>query len=63
MFWVYLSYLIAMAVGITVLAILFVRDSRKAAEDLAKMAEEEEDEEDEDERRNSATEQNYRRPL
>ena len=62
MFWVYLSYLIAMAVGITVLAILFVRDSRKAAEDLAKMAEEEGDEE-EDERRNSATEQNHRRPL
>ena len=63
MFWVYLSYLIAMAVGITVLAILFVRDSRKAAEDLAKTAEEEEDEEDEDERRNSATEPNHRRPL
>ena len=52
-----------MVVGITVLAILFVRDSRKAAEDLAKMAEEEEDEEDEDERRNSATEPNHRRPL
>ena len=54
MFKVYLSYIIAMAVGITILAILFVRDSRKAAEDLAKMAKE--DEEDEDERRDSATE-------
>ena len=61
MLWVYLSYIIAMVVGTTGLSILFVRDSRKATEDLAKMAKEVE--EDEDERRDSATEQNHRRPL
>ena len=61
MLWVYLSYIIAMVVGTTGLSILFVRDSRKATEDLAKMAKEVE--EDEDERRDSATEKNHRRPL
>lgn len=43
MFYVYASYIAAMTIGITILAIAFMRDCRKAKEDLAKMEQEEDD--------------------
>ena len=44
MFYVYASYIAAMTIGTTILAIAFMRDCHKAKEELAKREQEQEEE-------------------